>query len=436
MTKKFAIVLKKQRGVYRLLLLFLIFFRITSGEVVAEELIARGEILALSKCIDIALQKHPHILAAKNNLDVNKSRIGQAKADYYPQLKLSGGASRTSSSSGKIPSYSEYSSSVTLSQNIFDFNRREIRVDIEGLNLEASRGELNNVSLNVALGVKQAYYELLRAKKTREISAETVKRFERHLERAKGFFETGLKPKFDVTKAEVELSNARLNLLKADNALRIAVVVLNNAMGAPDAPPYDLENDVLSRKYAVDLSESLKKAYLARPDLHSLLLKKEAARKSVQLAGRDYYPALSGKASYGWSGDDFPLERSWNIGASLDFELFSGFSTRYKLEEARAGLEVLRAQEEALRQEIRLEVEQSVANLQEAEKRISVTETTVRQAEENLELAQGRYAAGVGDPLEMTDALVAAGNAKTALAGALYDYKITGAFLDKAMGEK
>ncbi len=401
----------------------------------AEELIGKGETLSLNKCLDIAVKHHPQIISAARNLDVKKSKIGQAKAGYYPQIKLNSGLSRNASP-GNIPASNEYTNSVSLSQNIFDFNKTGTQVDIQGLNLEASRADLQDVSLKIIFGVNQAYYELLKAMRTRDINADTVKQFEQHLETSKNFFEIGIKPKFDVTKAEVDLSNARLNLLKAENAVRIAVVTLNNAIGMPDAPPYGIEDDVAYQKYAVDLNECLKKAYIARPDLQSLLLKKEAAQMSVELAKKDHYPVLSGNAGYGWSGQDFPLESGWNVGASVNFDLFKGYLTKYQIDEAISALQVLRADDETLRQQIRLEVEQSVANIQEAEKRIFVGETTVRQAEENLDLARGRYAAGVGNPLEVTDALIALGSAKTALSGSLCDYKIAEASLEKSMGGK
>lgn len=81
-------------------------------------------------------------------------------------------------------------------------------------------------------------------------------------------------------------------------------------------------------------------------------------------------------------------------------------------------------------------MEQAVLNLGEAAESIAVSEITARQADENLELANGRYAAGVGSPIELTDALVAVSNAKTAYISALYNYKIAAASLEKAMGVK
>ncbi len=416
------------------LLICLFLILIIPQKLAAEELIHAGETLNVGKCIDISLKKHPQIIAAIKNVDANIGKVGQSKSSYYPQLKLNSGLGRNASP-GKSAAVDEYSTSLSLSQNIFDFNRTKTQVDIQSLNLESSRADVRDVIQKVIFGVKQAYYELLRSKHTRDINAETVKQFEEHLETAKGLFEVGVKPKFDVTKAEVDLGNARLNLLKAENAVRIAALTLNNAIGMPDAPLYDVEDDVARQTYTVDLEESIKKANLGRPDIQSLLLKKEAARRAVELAKKDYYPVLSGNAGYGWSGEDYPLQNGWNIGASLNMDLFTGYSTKYKIQEAMANLDGIRANEDLLRQTIRLEVEQSCANLLEGEKRIAAAEITLRQAEENLGLAQGRYGAGVGSPLEVTDALITQGNARLALSGALYDVKIAEASLGKALGE-
>ncbi|MBI5039191.1 MAG: TolC family protein, partial [Nitrospirae bacterium] len=92
------------------------------------------------------------------------------------------------------------------------------------------------------------------------------------------------------------------------------------------------------------------------------------------------------------------------------------------------------ANEELLRQNVFLEVQQSFLNLKEAEERIPAAELTVKQAEENFEIANGRYTAGVGNPIEVTDAEVALSNARRDYIQALYDYKIAQASLGKAMG--
>ncbi|HAO19264.1 MAG TPA: TolC family protein, partial [Desulfobacteraceae bacterium] len=116
--------------------------------------------------------------------------------------------------------------------------------------------------------------------------------------------------------------------------------------------------------------------------------------------------------------------------------LFSGFLTTYQVQEYEANLKVLNANEELLRQSILLDIQQAYLNLREAEERISNTQLTVKQAQENLDLVNGRYMAGIGNPIEVTDAQVSYSNAKTSYNQALYDYKIAQASIVKAMGEK
>ncbi|GBE35866.1 outer membrane protein TolC precursor [bacterium BMS3Bbin06] len=402
----------------------------------ATEVIKKSDVLNLSRCLEIALNNHPDIAAAVNTVGVNQSRRGRAKANYYPQIGVSSGYSRYSPASGTTKqSFDEYTGSVTLKQNIYDFGKTSTQVDIRRLNLNSSRSDLKNTSEQIIFNVRQAYYGVLKARRNRDVAAETVRQFQQHLEQAKGFYAVGTRPKYDVTKAEVDLGNAKLKLLIAGNALRTAKADLNNAMGIPEAPEYTIEDNLVFRKYDINFKEALQRAYRQRPDLQSISYRKKASEESVRLAKKDYYPVLSGNADYIWSGERFPLEHGWSAGVTLSFPVFSGFSTKYQVEESRRNLRVLEANEESLKQGIFLEVQKSYLDLKEAEERIPVAELTVRQAKENLDIANGRYKAGVGNPIEVTDAEVALTNAKAAYIEALYDYRVAEASLVKAMGE-
>lgn len=403
----------------------------------AEEAIKTSEVLTLKRCIEIALQKHPDITAAAGEVGVNQSRIGQAKANYYPQVDLSSGYKKYSYSpvsKTSNNSLDEYSTNATLKQNIFDFGKTSTEVEIQTLNRESTTSGLRNIKERAVFNVKQAYYGFLQSKQNRYVALETVKQFEQHLQQAKGFYEAGTKPKFDVTKAEVDLSSAKLNLIKAENALRIAKVVLDNAMGMPNAPEYTIEDALLYQKYNITLKDAIDKAYENRPDLKSVITKKAAAESSIDLAKKGYYPTLAGNAGYDWSGEKFPLQDGWNVGVTITIPIFSGYLTEHQVQEARAKLNVLKAQEESFRQGVLLEVQQAYLNLREAEERIPTAQLIVKQAQENLELANGRYAAGLSSPVEVTDAQIAYSNAKTSHIQALSDYNIAMASLEKAMG--
>jgi outer membrane protein TolC len=421
------------------LILFLIF--IMPFKAGAEEIIKKGESLNMERCIEIALKRQPAIIAAMSTANASQSRIGQAQANYYPQIDWTSSASRTSSGArssfgfktGSVI-FNSYSTGATLNQNIYNFGKTAAQVKIQRLNYDSSLSDVENTSEQTILNVKQTYYGVLQAKRSRDVSAETVKQFEQHLEQAKGFYEVGTKPKFDVTKAEVDLGNAKLNLIKAENALRIAVANLNNAMGVPDAPGYEVEDNLSFKKYEMKFDDAVSKADQNRPDLKSIIVKKQAAESSVELAKKGYFPVLTGTAGYDYAGNTFPLERGWNIGATFSFPVFNGFLTKYQVEEAKENLNVLRANEESLRQSVFLEVQQAYLNLKEAEDSIPTAELTVQQAQENFEIANGRYAAGVGNPIEVTDAEVLLANAKLSHIQALYNYKVSQSSLEKAMG--
>ncbi|MBI5193939.1 MAG: TolC family protein [Nitrospirae bacterium] len=429
---------------YLISAIILLLVLITPFEAVADELINKGDSINLEKCMEIALLRHPGIIASKNTVNANQGRIGQASANYYPQLNWSAGYKRLSAESKTTPSgtntadTNQYTSSLSLNQNIYDFGKTSSQVTIQELNLESSRSDLENISEQVLLNVKKSYYGVLQARRNRGVANETVKQFEQHLEQAKGFYEVGTKPRFDVTKAEVDLSNARLGLIKSENALKIAVANLNNAIGLPDAPEYSIEDNLTFQSFPITFEEALSEAYKYRPDIRSISAKVRAAEYSIDLTEKGFYPLITGNAAYNWTGESLGSindNKSWNIGATLSFPIFSGYSTTYQVEESSANLSVLKANEELLRQNVFLEVQQAYLNLHEAGERIPAAELTVRQAEENRDIAKGRYDAGVGSPIEVTDAETVLTNAKTTYIQALYDYKISQANIEKAMGK-
>jgi outer membrane protein TolC len=116
--------------------------------------------------------------------------------------------------------------------------------------------------------------------------------------------------------------------------------------------------------------------------------------------------------------------------------LFSGFLTSHQVAEAKSNLYILRANEESLRQQILLDVRQAYLNLQAAEASISTAELAAKQAKENLDLANGRYSAGVGSPIEVSDAFATYVTAQANYTSALANYRIAQANIEKAMGAR
>ena len=393
----------------------------------------------LEQCIDTALEKHPSLRASAGAVKASESRVGQAKANYYPQLNLSSGYQRigpTTPPGETREDFDQYSSSINLGMMLFDFGKTSTQVKIQNLNVNAARADYEDDVAQIVLNVKNAYYNLLQTERNRDVAIDTMKQFQQHLDQANAFFRIGTKPKFDVTKAEVDLGNARLNVLKAENAVRVARITLKDVMGIPENADFPVVDNLAYQKSDLLLNDALNTAYANRPDLQSVMARREAAERSINLAQKGYYPTLSGSAGYGYSGTDFPLGSGWNAGAALNFPLFSGLSTKYQVEEARANLEILKANEDSIRQAIRLDVEKAYLYVQDTAQQIALSEITVLQARDNYDLASGRYRTGVGSPIEVADATITLNNARANMNTALYNHKIAQAGLEKAIGAK
>ena len=433
----------------------------------AEEIIKKGDVLTVERCVEIGLKMHPSIYAAQGNVEVFNARKGQAASAYFPLVTATLGYSRfqpstnTSMTAGSVSgsgagdpalnpgpgpssstavpgpsrhSFWEYTTDVVATQTIFDFWRTRTQVSIAKLNVDSSQEDLLSTEDQVIFNIKQAYYTLLNAKRNVEVAKDTVTQFQQHLDQAKAFYEVGTKPKFDVTNAEVDLGNAQLAKIKAENSLKVARVTLNNTLGVPDAPEYEIEDNLSFVKYNIGLEEAVNRAYENRPELKSIAIQKKAADKSVYLAKTGYFPVLAGNASYNWAGHRFRSGDGWSTGLVLSIPVFNGFLTKYQVSEARANLSIVTANEETLKQNVLLDVQQAFQALIDLEEGIPISELTVRQAQENVDIANGRYAAGVGNPIEVTDANTGLSNARVVLNQALANYKIARATLEKAMG--
>lgn len=409
-----------------------------------EAAIKEGESLNLDRCVEIALKIHPTIEGSLYAIKAREAQLGQARANYFPKLDTSAGYLRNFEINNTLDPYSvlvmeQYNNSTanaTLYQRIYDFGRTPTNVDIKKLNLDSSRFDFSSNATTVTNNVKNSYYGVLKTQRARNVTIETVNQFKQHLDQAKAMFYAGTKPKYDVIKAEVDLSNAQLNLISAENDLKIAWVTLNNAMGIDSVAEYKIEDNLAFAKYELTMEDALQKAYQNRPDLKSLVAQQESAQKSVELAKKEYYPLLTGNAQYNAGGSQYPLGQGWQAGVNMSVNIFDGFSTTNKVAEAMANKRIIDAKINAMKLQIMLDVKQAFLNLIKAVETISATEVQVMQATETLELANLRYTSGLADPLEVTDATVSYSNARLSNISALYDYKVSQANLEKAMGNK
>lgn len=320
-------------------------------------------VYSLQDCINIALKKNPEILASKATVNKSFFKIGEARSGYFPQIDLSLGYQRSYLENKIGEEYSkQYSAQMSLSQTLFDFGKTSKQVEIQQQFYKATEWQDRDTVLQTIYSVKESYYSMLKAKKQKETAQEVLKQAQRHLDLAKGFYEVGLKPKIEVTKAEVELSNAKLNLITAEKQLSQALLNLKVAMGAVDMPDFDIKDeDYAVRK--LNENEAIQIAIERNPQLQAIKFNKQASISTKELVKKEYFPTFTGSASYGYLNEDFPLDKRWTVFFQMSLPLFSGWSTTYRLKQAESDIVYYSSKEDSLRQQITSQIKKSFCSI-------------------------------------------------------------------------
>jgi outer membrane protein TolC len=273
-----------------------------------------------------------------------------------------------------------------------------------------------------------------------------LSRADLNLRSARGFFDVGTKPKSDVTRAEVEVANARVNVIRARNNVRLAETTLANALGLEATRAIEIDDVLVYEPVSIDPAALLSEALGNRPELKQAQARLDQSRAQLSGARAEYWPDFYFQGTYGTSSGDAIIGvdgtatpsfgEEWSVSFNLSWNLFQGWFTTNRVKETEALVQTARANAEALELQVRLEVEQAYISVIEAAERISATEKAVESARENLRLAQGRYDAGVGTILDLTEAQLSLTNAEADLVRALTDYRVGLAILQRVVARR
>ncbi|NLD04556.1 MAG: TolC family protein [Synergistaceae bacterium] len=394
---------------------------------------AAAETLTLGSCVRTALENHPDMVAAESKVASKKAAVGQSAADSRPQIK--GGASYTrSDSTESVNDSGKYNASISLEQSIYDWGKRGLKIEGAKLNMDAAEAEYLDTRDKIILGVKSAYYNLNRSIRQYEVAKTRYDNYQKRLLWAKSYYEVGTKPKIEVTKAEADLANSKLTLVRVGSAAEQYRAQLASSMGIP---MMDIKNvaDVLSyEEWSVPIEQAVERAVLNRPYLASQRKRVEYTETLLALEKKGLSPEISASAGYNAYGSAPFDDNGWNARLSLNIPLYDGGLTKSRVEGAEAELVTAKAQLQSASNEVMLEVRKAWHALAEAGEALNASLEAERQARETYELAEGRYEAGVGSSLEISDAVESYALAQTNTILSLYECKAKRLDLEKAMG--
>ena len=396
-----------------------------------------GILWNMDNVVRIALSRHPLVGQADAETAAAVARKGQAKAAYYPTVRLQSGYSDFagfSSSSGRNISVSNIDAEGNVTQVLTDFGRRSAGFRRAESLLSASREARRTTRQDVAFQAKVAYFNVLRAGRILAVNRETVSQREAFLRQARAFYEAGIRARIDVARAEANVYDARADLTAAENDLRVARITLLNRMGVDGPRDFELVDTLAAEVVPGTIAGWIREAEENRPELSDLVFRRLAAEEAVRAASADHRPVLSAEGGYGYANEEFPLRKTHIISILFEVPLFTGFLTSERVREAEASLSAAVHAETDRRRSVRLEVEQASLSVREASERFGARRKEQEASGENLHLARERYKVGAGDIIEMIDAQVQMTRSETDVIEALYDSSISAATLLRAVG--
>jgi len=425
------------------LVLCLIFF--ANPRLIAQ---SASESWSLEDCLGFGLSNHPSIRQTEGSELSAEARIGSTKSGLGVKLTAQSSFSRqkqdfsrarsNSKTGGSVDDMTDSNSeSLSLRKVISDFGQTRQSIKASKSDLSAAKSNMVWQKIQVAAEIKNAFFRALKARALVEVQQDSLDLYKKHLEKVRGFVEVGNKPPYDITKAEVDVANAQVSFISAESDFKNAVFLLGNAVGYEGKIIPDDKWDTLKFPFEnieIDREKLLSEA-VNRPDVQSYKFQIESTRYKMNQVKKSNDPTLSGGASYNWSGTVTPLDRDWNMSLSLSKPILDGQLSKYQIRDAEASIRISQAKFDQLKISVHTEVETAINDFQDAAKRTEAAEILVRQASEALFLAEGRYDAGVGSPIEVTDAQAGYSNARGSLVSAYFDRLIAITNLDSVVGK-
>jgi len=415
--------------------------------------------ISLLDAVRIALAQNADILKSQNDLEAAHGIAIQTRAILFPKLRAAADYEHNEaveSTKGIVTGTNifgtpenQWRASLRLVQSIYEGGRMASALRTARLTREQALMDYETVVANTMLEVRTDYYDVLLAEQEIVVRDAAVKLLEQELANTTQRFQAGAVPRFNVLRAEVQIANARPQLIRARNNYRTAKNVFATALGynvpaeVREDLPLLLTTKLEPEPYDIALPSALARAREHRTELTSLALEVGLRKESVIVAQAGNKPSLGLFAGYNSHSTEFQERPGFTFfddvsgpfaGVQMTWEIFDGQQTRGRIMEARAreakaGV-ILQDQTRRIEQEVRTAYSKFI----EAREVIESQKKVVEQADEAVRLADARYDAGTGTQLDVLGAQTALTDARATAIQAAHDYLVARARLERAIG--
>jgi outer membrane protein TolC len=412
--------------------------------------------LDLEEAIRIAVANNPDRQMAAARIRQSEAVLKQAEAAFYPNLAfyteyLGGNApsaylfkkldQRDFSLSGDLNNpgtWDNFESGLNARWNLFSGGRDRLNRDMTAIGREISRLDHQAVTNALAASVIRSYYDYLTADAFLAIAHRSVATVDDQLRVMQVRYHEGAALKSDLLSLQVRRAEAQEEEVRSRNRRELARAALATILGAGTDTLLAPEKSATTN---LDIPEHFDAGFayaLAhRPEVRGLHEKVRQSRMAVDKARTGYIPSIDafGRLYYDDENMDYDFdEENWIAGILFNWQLFQGFSTSARKNEAQAVFEAMLQEDRKSTLAVELEVKTAYLALEEARARLEVAHSRVANADETLILVRRQYEGGSATITRYLEAELARSQAHMSRAASLYDREKAVADVARAIG--
>jgi outer membrane protein len=399
--------------------------------------------LTLAEAQRLAIQNNPQFTAAKFNAAAAYQVPPQYRSNFEPTVfgSLTGvgadNGSRLAAGGLNNPVvYDRVASGLWINQMITDFGRTSNLVGMAKLHAAAQDQVTETTRAQILLATSSAYFSVLRSQAVMKVADQTVAARQLVADQVTALAQSNLKSTLDVSFANVNLAEARLLQVQAQNDVKATAADLATAMGLPGETAFVLAEEPMPPPLPDRIDDLIHDAVQNRPELKDLRLEQSAAERFTKAEHALYYPNLGviGTAGFVPAGYTAVPSRYGAIGVNVTVPIFNG--GLFKARQAEAELKAQAATENVsdLQNRVMRDVRVAYLDATAAYDRVALTDQLLKQAQLALDLAGSRYNLGLSSIVELSQAQLNLTSAQIASASAKYDYQAQRVIVDYQIG--
>jgi len=403
--------------------------------------------LTLQDAIKVALLYNKPLQGVLQDKEVARGRVIESYSEALPNLSVLGNYRRLDQLGGfdvggksvTIGELDNYSVDLQVRQPVFRGGAISAALRAAQIFSHLTDETVRNQVQATIFDVARNYYDALLAQRLYEVNRDAVTSAEAHLEDVRKKLAQGVSSRFDLLRAQVDVSNFRAEMLQQQNRLHLAKTRLLKAMGVSQEAEVELAEELFYEPVKPSLDEVVRIAYLNRPDLYAAELGVRLQREAVRIARGQYGPKIDATFTQGWSRPDPHSSAdnwgdSWTAGVQVEIPVFDGLRRKGRLIQERATLRKRRVELADAEERALLEIQQALLSLRDAEELVESQRLNLDRAKEGLRLADVGYREGINTEVEVVDARAALTRAQGLYYQAIYSHTLARLQLQRAMG--